>query len=567
MKKILFYYSVASGYYTLYLGTAHLYLKTYLDVTNPQLAEKIQWMQPQQTYLTDAALVKLCNDNDIDFLCTSHYIWNNSETMQQLARIRPQLNSKIKIIAGGPSISVNVDNDFFAKYPFIDYAVYGPGEKAFHDLMEFLDSGKKNLHTQFTSNLAWQNQYTGKTNVAPYQYVKMLSTSPFLHNSEMFIEMIKRERRPGIALVLPYDLVRGCPYACTFCDWNSGLSNKVSRRKATYKQEIDLFHKAGINIVYLSDANVGQYEEDIEMVKYFAHKNLYQGAHFKLMGNFSKLRKDNNLKIYHLMARGRLLNQGFTISCQDTHKDILDNIDRPDISWDEHAKMIDELTSTYPNIPCQVQLIQGLPGQTVATWRESLGQVARHQTVLMTFLNELLTASPAAYKSEYQDKYQYTYSQSERYMGTDMSADHKFYRGNFSQSCISFTREDFITMTILSHVYTMLCGMKFKLRTLAKYWDIEKTVDQFIASNFFNRLYNNLDKNWKDDKFYYTIDIDGNPKIISACMGYEAGYSWMQSSKLVNLIADSIDNIDLKKAILCYNWKQVTYYDNTNYTI
>lgn len=566
MKKVLFYYSFVGGQYTLVLGTAHLYLKTYIETTNPQVGQQIQWLQPQQTTILDEDLIDLCNSQKIDFLCTSHYIWNNSDLMQQLARVRPHLNSNIQIISGGPSISVNIDPDFFTKYPFIDYAIYGPGEKAFCDLMEFLTGGKKSLFVQFTSNLAWTDKKKQKTHVAPYQYVRMLQTSPFLHNREIFLDMVKREKSSAVHLVLPYDLVRGCPYACTFCDWNSGLGNKVSRRKETYKEEIDLFHEADIQVIYLSDANVGQYEEDIDMVKYFAEKNLSQGTNFKLMGNFSKLRKDNNLKIYHVMAQSRLLNQGFTISCQDTHKEILDNIDRPDISWEEHAKMIDELTSCYPHIPCQVQLIQGLPGQTPTTWRETLSLVAKHQTVLMTFLNELLAASPASYNSDYQTKFQYVYSQSERFMGVDMSKEQKFFRGNFSQSCVSFNREDFIMMTILSHIYTMLCGMKFHLRQFGQSWDIEKIVDRFLTSKFYTLLYKNLDDNWKDDKFYYTVDIDGTPKLLSADSGYESAYVWIKNKKIQSFVAECVEDQNLSKAILSYHWGKVRYFDNVGYT-
>ena len=110
-----------------------------------------------------------------------------------------------------------------------------------------------------------------------------------------------------------------------FCDWNSGLTNKTTRRKGTYEDEIDLFYDLGIKGIYLADANVGQYEEDIDMVAYLAKKNIEEGAEFRTDGNFSKLRKENNLKIYHLLARGNLItdNAGFIISVQDTNEDVL----------------------------------------------------------------------------------------------------------------------------------------------------------------------------------------------------------------------------------------------------
>jgi hypothetical protein len=39
------------------------------------------------------------------------------------------------------------------------------------------------------------------------------------------------------------------------------------------------------------------------MIEYFGQKNLQENAGFHVGGNFSKLKKDNNLKIFHIMSR------------------------------------------------------------------------------------------------------------------------------------------------------------------------------------------------------------------------------------------------------------------------
>lgn len=564
MKKVLFYYCVLNSEHTLFLGTAHLYLKTFIDLVNPALARGLHWQLPIQFEVSDQELIQICNDNDIDFLCTSHYIWNHNKFLQQLARIKPYLNPKIKILSGGPSINVNVDSEFFIKYPFIDYAMYGPGEQAFHDILQSLVLNKP-LTKEFTSNCAWQD--SGSRMLAPFKYVKMMSTSPFIHNAAHFKSMVTavRQGRPYLVVVVPYELTRGCPYACTFCDWNSGLSNKVSRRKDTFRDEIDLFHEAQAETIYLSDANVGQYDEDVEMVEYFSKKNLEQGANFKLMGNLSKLKKENNLKIFHLMAKGKMLNQGFTISCQDVQPQILLNIERPDISWAEHSAMIDDLYHHHPNIPSQIQLIQGLPGQTVDLWRNTLQQVSQKSSTLMIFVNELLAASPAAYDSDYQKKWQYVYSSSERYMGPELSSQGQFYRGNFSQSCSSFSKNDFVKMTILSHIYSMLCLVKYKLRKYGHLWQIENIVNDFLQSSYYILVEENLKNNWTNDKFYYTINIDGSKKVLSACTSYHAPVEWLKTKNIQKLIAKHINNPALKQAMMDYDWQSVTYTGSIDY--
>ena len=71
------------------------------------------------------------------------------------------------------------------------------------------------------------------------------------------------------------------------------------RGQTVYTQEIDLFQQLGIKHIYLSDANVGQYDEDVDMIEYFGQKNLQENAEFRISGNYSKLRKDVNLKIFN----------------------------------------------------------------------------------------------------------------------------------------------------------------------------------------------------------------------------------------------------------------------------
>ena len=60
--NILFYYaSPVEHSNRLFLGTANLYLKTYIDQNNPILATKLNWLMPQQRELSDDALIKLAS--------------------------------------------------------------------------------------------------------------------------------------------------------------------------------------------------------------------------------------------------------------------------------------------------------------------------------------------------------------------------------------------------------------------------------------------------------------------------------------------------------------------------
>jgi putative methyltransferase len=543
--KILFYYSSIAEIYRRnnkprkYIETVDLYLKTHIDTFNPILAQQLEWLPTQQGELSDDQLIALITETKPDIFCTSHFLWNHTNIMAQLSRIRPQIDPNIIFVAGGPSIDVNINPNFFQEYPFINYAVYGPGERGFYDLMNSLINNNT-LRSINTSNLAWYDHDKQKQIVAGYQYVPMNSISPYLHNKQRFTDAIRKEQAQGFALAISYELTRGCPYSCTFCDWNSGLGNKTTRRKNTYQEEIDLFHELELYDLYLGDANTGQYQEDIDMFNYFADLNINKGANFKLKGNYSKLQKDNNLKLFHILAQGNLSENGFVTAIQDINPQILKNIDRPSISWEEQVKIIDELYVAYPHLHSHIQLIQGLPGQTVASWRETLKEICKRPVTLQIFVNELLAASPAIRDPNYQEKWQYTYSDSVRY--TARTNPPSYFRARFSQSCISFTQKEYVEISVLSHIYSALSGIKFAFGKYQKDFNIELYVEEFLKSKNYQMLVDNLYNNWLDDKFYYTINFDGNLYNVCACNGQEATMIWGHTKEFQNFILKHASN-------------------------
>lgn len=558
MVKVLFYHSVdlftqsfefsyeRDGIKTVYPALASVYIKTYIELTHPEIAKNIEWMLPIQIEKTNEELIEIINRERPDLFCTGHYVWNHHGLMSQLEYIKDKIPSSTKIVVGGPHIDVAQNPDFFKKYPFVDYAIYASGEAAFADLVTSIINNKK-LIAFNVSNLAWWDKDKQKQVVAEWKYVPHSKISPFLYNEEFFSDIIRDIFAQGYQVSMSYELTRGCPYACTFCDWNSGFSNKVSRRKGSFRDEIDLFQKLGIKNIMLSDANVGQYEEDIELVEYILEKNLKENAGFKVDGNFSKLKKDNVLKMFHIIGQintnGRTepTALGFMLSVQDINKEVLDNVDRPDIGWEDHLKMAYELREAFPNVTTKIQLIQGLPGQTVKSWRNTLGEVAKHKLVIIPFLHTLLPSSPAYLNPEYSEKWKPTYSNSVRY-----TADHSFFRGNFMSSCTSFSEEDTVEMTVLSNLYVTLTYFGFFRPDIE--FDFEKVVDAFLKTKFYRGLYDNLWTNWKEkDSFYFTVDIDLNPAIYSACEYTYAGFNWCLSNNLKKVILSTIDHKERMK--------------------
>lgn len=484
--------------------------KTYIDILYPDLSEKLEWILPIQETLDDGELIQYVRNTNTDILCTSHYLWNHDLLTKQLARVRPRLNLKA-IIAGGPSIDVNINDNFFEHHPCIDFAVYGPGEQAFSDIVNHIVTNTPLLKFN-TSNCAWKNAQTGKIMLADYKFVKMLETSPFVHCAEMFERMVISEKlKLGEQTTqwMPYTLTRGCPYACTFCDWNSGLGNKLSRRKNTYQQDIDLFQKLGIRNIYLSDANVGQYAEDVDMIEYFAQKNLNENTNFLLSGNYSKLNKKNNFKIFDTMAKSGLVRKTFNFSLQDIDEQVLKNIDRPDVGWDVHVSMAAELTTKHPHMIVKCQIICGLPGQTVESWQHTMQEIISNDMLPVWFLNEPLPASPALFDPEYQKKWKFEYVKVTRVTAANYT---NTFVSTIPKNSISFDQFNFCQMILLCVFGEIVSVINLCMKENF-YCGIDTTwlFINLIESQGYLILCENLYKNWtKDNILALTQDFEGN---------------------------------------------------------
>jgi hypothetical protein len=158
----------------------------------------------------------------------------------------------------------------------------------------------------------------------------------------------------------------------------------------------------------------------------------------------------------------------------------------------------------------KAQLIYGLPGQTPATWQQTLEQVTQQNILPVIFLNEPLPASPAIYDPEYQRKFQYEYIHSNRILG-------EIYSSKIPKKSSSFDQADLVQMNLLSAIYLALSAINFALReNNSTVLNTTHIVDDFLTSIHYKNLYDNLYHNWTvENNFYYTIDFSGNPTQIA----------------------------------------------------
>jgi putative methyltransferase len=377
-----------------FINPAYWMMKSYY-LMRGKYPDKIEWLDP--VFFLDVKLEELEKQiigESPDILCISLFVWNKHQLLSIAETVRKHLPN-CKIIAGGPSVEQEHGIDNFKKMPYLDYLVYGDGERAFQQILDSLFDGE--LTTDAVNIITPEHMYPHKV----FSDAEFAMSSPWLTLQDEVKRLV--EYVTPDCTIMGWEMARGCPYACSFCDWSAGLHHKVKRRRPDWKAEIDFFKSLDVYMLYVNDANWGFYPEDLKIHRY-AVDNI---RHIYAV-NLPKKNKRVTfeiLKMTHETRKKEILgskNMGYDkVSLQDIIPEVLSNIDRPEIPWSEHKKMIKDFLLENPNMTCAAELMIGLPGQTEDSWLYTLSEV--EDVGFRTILGHLWTPIPnsPAYKPAY----------------------------------------------------------------------------------------------------------------------------------------------------------------------
>lgn len=398
MKRIKF---VTGGFPfgdAIYINPSYYMLKTYHDHFGKS---QYHWLDANY-YIhksLDAYIEELLHE-DFDILCAGVYCWNNIFFMSVLERIKKQKNCII--IAGGPDVTARTEKDWFKRHSFVDYVVYGDGEKAFSNLLDHLE-GHVDINT--IPNLIYSKD--GKAIINPHQIMRekeYWALSPWQHCKDLLQRDVIKIVEHGYIPAVMWERSRGCPYSCSFCDFSSGLHNKVSRRTNDFREDVDLIADTHPNVeINDIDPNVGMIDEDFEIIKYILDKEKVRQRKFINISilSWSKLNKEKVFRILDFIIDSRYdatSENIFKISQQDMHDDILANINRPSIPWHVHKEVLLEKKRKSNKIVYSfMELMIGLPGQTRETWNYNIRETAHFSPIkIVAHPWQLLPYAPAS---------------------------------------------------------------------------------------------------------------------------------------------------------------------------
>jgi len=293
--------------------------------------------------LTEQAFIEYVVSQQPDLITFSLYLWNIEKSLRVVKVLRGKL-PYVKIIFGGPE--VNPDNRYLMESDQFTEGIVGEGEIAFCDYLAGKSKEQiagyltKSIYNDFSS---LRKEYSGDTN--PY-LEGLIETTP---DSTMFFET-----------------VRGCPFSCNFCYYNKVYDNVVPVGHEHIGALFEYARANNFDELFILDPtfNVQPNFDDLldRMIDLNADK--YFEISTELRSDFLKDEQISKLSKMNLVEA--------EIGLQSTNGSALSAMNRKDRT----AQTIERTQRMIAaGISCKVDLIVGLPGDTLDDFKQSVDDV------------------------------------------------------------------------------------------------------------------------------------------------------------------------------------------------
>jgi hypothetical protein len=317
-------------------------------------------------------------------LLFSNYLWN-TKTNLHLSRLAKRIDPDCVTIHGGPDTPAYTEasKNFLAREPHVDFIVAGEGEETLKELLEALALGdRESAHVnglRFLCNGTF-------VETAPRSRAADVNKFPSPYLTGFFDSFDSNEVTHWQTATI--ETYRGCPYACTFCDWGSIMGSKVKLFDLNRViAEMEWAASRKIEMIWIADSNFGLLARDLEITRQICELKKRTGYPQRMVLTFAKNVKSHVVEIVKLMIDAGLVAQGI-ISLQTTDPATLKVIRRTNIKTSEYEKLRHEFAQR--ELPLIVELMLALPGSTVAALKGDLSyhfdlpvEVFIHRTVML----------------------------------------------------------------------------------------------------------------------------------------------------------------------------------------
>lgn len=298
----------------------------------------------------------------------SLYTWNVRYALE-VARRAKLRRPELRLVAGGPSVPRRPDDSqrFLDAHPWIDALVLGEGERAFADIVRAVRS-----ETALGTIAGVVAREPSGLIVGPKR-PRLEGDgfagvgSPYLDGT--FDDLVTAGEIPAITAAV-LETNRGCPFACTFCDWGQATHSKVNELPSErIERELDWIAERGVAYLYLVDANFGIRRRDVEITQAIGRRAQRHGAPRFVYFHLTKNATEKNLRTVEILREHGVGTQ-VALSMQDFDADVLLAIRRDNIRAADALALRERCHAQ--GLPTMNELLLGLPAQTAASVRRSV---------------------------------------------------------------------------------------------------------------------------------------------------------------------------------------------------
>ena len=309
----------------------------------------------------------------------SVYVWNHRYTIAVAEAIKQRWPHCV-LVFGGPEVSAS-----WLKYDFADCLVLGEGERSWRQVLDTVSSGRR------------------LPQIVRTERMDTLDNLPSPYTTGVFDEIIRSNPDVGWNAVLETN--RGCPYACTFCDWGGLTQSKIKKfGLEKVKGEIDWIGKNNVKTIFIADANFGIFRDRDLEIAHMIRDAIDRGSVLEYISmNYAKMSNEVVFDIARALGK---VNKGITFSMQSMNPDTLRVIKRQNMKINAIADLI-QLGDQH-GLHYYTELILGLPAETKESWKNGicelleLGQHNRIEVLLAQVLEntDMFTHQLEAYRMQ-----------------------------------------------------------------------------------------------------------------------------------------------------------------------
>ncbi|MCH4890356.1 DUF4080 domain-containing protein [Acidaminobacter sp. JC074] len=289
---------------------------------------------------------------DYDVISFSCYIWNYEMTLKIAEDIKT-INPDIKLVFGGPEVSYEPASILEA-YDFIDYIIFGEGERSYKALCDYLFLNKGSQSD--LEGVAYREETIQVNPARPL--IEDLDEVPFPYENLDGLDFKK----------LYYESSRGCPFNCQYClSSTTGHVRYFSLDRVKEDMMFFINHKVA-QVKFVDRTFNAHPKRALELIKFLAENdNGITNFHFEIVASLL----DQETIDYLEGVRVGLFQ--FEIGVQSTNEPTMIAIKR-NVKFDGIKKTVKSL-SKFKNIHLHLDLIAGLPYEDYETFLNSFEDV------------------------------------------------------------------------------------------------------------------------------------------------------------------------------------------------